>query len=321
VFFVIAYAGVCCSINVMQSPARTLIQDLLPGDQRILGNSLGAFMVAGGVFLVNLLGGLRVAHRIHPSLTDLELTIIVGAIIYGVSITVTCIVGKETQFTGDISLNRNPFVASFLAICEMPRPILRVAFVYFFNFWGYSAYQVVVTDFFGRDVYGGDPTIDYPYRDGVCFGMSTVALSFGIVMIYQPFNDHVVRKIGVANIFTIVELAGAVGFSAALWTQNKWILMGFFALTGMMFGIAVSVPYSVIGLTSPPEKFGTYDGAMSFFLVAGGQLAYLVFEMGIGSAFTRRGPIIGCSAVAAVAAAIASRFVIEPEIPDKPKNQ
>jgi hypothetical protein len=145
--------------------------------------------------------------------------------------------------------------------------------------------------------------------------MISVAVSFAVAMVYLVFNDRVVRKIGVGNVFTAVEILGAVGFSAALWTTNRWVLFGFFAVTGLMFGVSASVPFSVVGLTATPDKFGTYDGALSFFLVAGGQLAYLVFELGIGSAFKPRGPIIGASAVAAIGAAIAARFVIEPQIP------
>jgi solute carrier family 45 protein 1/2/4 len=316
VFFVVAYAGVCVSINLMQSPARTIIQDLMPGDQRILGNSLGALMVGFGVFIVNLLGGLRVARHISHKLSDLDLTIIVGTTLYAIAVITTCVAGKETPLTGKITDGTNALKESFLALKHMPKPIFRVAIVYFFNFWAYSAFQVVVNDFFGRDVYKGDPTVEHPYRDGVCFGMLTVALSFGIVMIYQPFNDCVVRRIGVGNIYTIVEILGAVGFSSAMWTTNRWVLLGFFSVTGLMFGISASVPYSVIGLSAPAEHFGTYDGAMSFFLVAGAQLAYLVFELGIGSAFCPRGPIIGFSSLAAIAAAVASRFVIEPEIPE-----
>jgi solute carrier family 45 protein 1/2/4 len=197
----------------------------------------------------------------------------------------------------------------------MPKPILRIAIVYFFTFFAYCAFQVVVTDFFGKDVYKGDPTVEHPYRDGVCFGMLTVALSFGLAMIYLPFNDAVVRKIGIANLFTIVELAGGTGLCAAWWTTNKWVLMGFFSLTGFMFGVALSVPFSVIGLSSPPEKFGTFDGAMSFFLVAALELAYVVWELGVGSVFEWRGAIISASALAAIGAAIASRFLIEPQIP------
>jgi solute carrier family 45 protein 1/2/4 len=317
VAFVVAYAGVFVSINMMQSPARTIIQDLMPGDQRILGNSLGALMIGFGVFVVNLIGGLRVAHHISDKLSDLELTIIVGTTIYAVAVITTCAVGRETQFTGEAPERTNALKASFVALRQMPAPIFRIAIVYFFTFWAYSAFQVVVNDFFGKDVYKGDPTVEHPYRDGVCFGMLTVALSFGIVMVYQPFNDRVVRKIGVANIYTVVEILGAVGFSSALWTTNRWVLLGFFSVTGLMFGISASVPYSVIGLSAPADKFGTYDGALSFFLVAGAQLAYIVFQLGIGSAFQPRGPIIGCSAVAAVAAAIASRFVIEPDIPKR----
>jgi solute carrier family 45 protein 1/2/4 len=318
--FVVSYLGICVSINLMQSPARTLIQDLMPGDQRILGNSIGAFMVAAGVMLVNLLGGLRVAHYLHKNLTDLELTIIVGMTIYVLSIIATCVAGRETQFLGHVPTG-NPLKESFLALRQMPKPVFRIAIVYFFTFFAYCAFQVVVTDFFGKDVYLGDPTIEHPYRDGVCFGMLTVALSFGLTMIYLPFNDAVLKRIGIANLFTIVELAGAIGFCAAWWTTNKWVLMGFFSITGFMFGVALSVPFSVIGLSSPPEKFGTFDGAMSFYLVAGLELAYVVWELGVGAMFKQRGPIIGASALAAIGAAIASRFLIEPQIPVRPDGE
>jgi solute carrier family 45 protein 1/2/4 len=138
--FVVSYAGICVSINIMQSPSRTLIQDLMPSDQRILGNSIGAFMVAGGVLVVNLIGGIRVAQRLSESLTELDLTIIVGMILYASSVLATCIVGKEVQFVGQFQRRINPLKASFLAVKEMPKPIRRIAIVYFFNFWGYSAF-------------------------------------------------------------------------------------------------------------------------------------------------------------------------------------
>jgi hypothetical protein len=263
--------------------------------------------------LLNLIGYFRVSGRTDGGIGDPHIAIAIGGGVIIVAGILTCLSADEIQRTSPPS-RTNAFVESFRALKDMSRAIRRVGFVYFCIMFSMRAFQSVLTDFFGRDVFHGDPAVDEPYWTGVAFGKLVVAIAYSVVLVYLPFNSKFVRATGFANTIAIAATITALSYSAGFWSTDKAVLTAFFSLAGIQEGVSFCLPASMVALIAPPEHFGKYEGALAFFGVAGAELSDIVFQYGIGSAFKKRGVVLGSAGCATVLTIIASRFLIEPEM-------
>jgi Na+/melibiose symporter-like transporter len=258
-----------------------------------------------------LIGFLRLGQR-TGALSDQQLEIAVGAGLIIVSVVVTCLAADEIPRM-TTPPKTNAFFESFAALKDMSRAIRRISIVYFFNWLAMGAFQTVLFDFFGRDVYGGTPG-DAAYDDGVSFGMMVAAISYGLTLLYLPFNSAFVRAVGFANTIAVSAAITAVAYSAGFWSTERAVVLAFFALSGLQVGVNFCLPTTMVALLAPPEHFGKYEGALAFFGVTGAEASDWIFYQGIGAAFGKRGIVIGSLVFAALAGIVASRFVIEPEM-------
>jgi solute carrier family 45 protein 1/2/4 len=314
VLFIIFFVGFNIALNGMQGPARSILQDLVPEDQRVMANSYGAVLMGFGIFLSNLPGGITGAFNLGWDPT--RWVLIVGMILIVVSISASCIAGEETQWvrTADQELQiGNPFAETFSAFKKLPKSVWIVGFVFGAAIMSYNPYQVVGGDYFGLDIFKGDPINDVPlYNEGVGFGMLVTCVSCVVAGVVSMFQDWLTRLFGVRMVLIASSACSIVAFAPVLMTHNRWVLFGFFCIGTINFLVAITACYALAGLLVPPEDTGVTIGALDIFIELGGELALVIFQLGIGSIWPQRAPTIFCASVTALIGLIISCFVIVP---------
>ena len=322
VWFIIALLITNISINIIQGPSRTLVGDVVPMAQQKSANSMASLMLGVATVITNLLGGLDVATKTglskHGIYTE-QLTFIAGGVLIVIGVVITMIVAKEEQLR-DPPKKQNPFKEIFAAAKAMPKPVLRIGILIMLSWMAYMPFQIELTDFFGVVVFGGDPTNpdDKNYRDGLNFGMLTMANVNGLVMLFSPLQGKLMNCLGMKWLYAISQIVEAAVLIPLFFVTNKWILFGLLAPMGIACQLFNSVPYAVVGMIIPQEQMGVYMGVLNSFVVVGQQISNFAIGTGVGAAVgNKKGYIIGSGAVFAIAAAIFSSCII---VPDQDKN-
>jgi hypothetical protein len=122
-----------------------------------------------------------------------------------------------------------------------------------------------------------------------------------------------VETLGMKLAFCVAEFCDVFAFTSVLYIKNKWGLMASLSVSGVPFGFAVSIPYTITGLAAPKNKAGVYIGALNIFIEVGSQAGLYAFQTGLGSLFEERYPTIAAGGFAAILGMICSYFLIVPK--------
>jgi Na+/melibiose symporter-like transporter len=308
---VLALVGYNVALNGMQNPARTIIQDLVPAAQRVQGNFVGSVGIAFGFMVVNMIGAINFSK--YTAFSNENVVLVLGGALFALSVVTTLVFAREEQLTGD-AVVESPLADSFRAVFRCPPPVFRAGVCLFLAIFAFVPFQVICTDFFGVDVFGGSPTDpSSPYNDGVAFGMLVLTLMSAVMTVYCFFADRVVEAIGVKWVIAAVEILEVISLTSVFYTKNRWALLCLMLPAGLSFGSALAAPYAVVGLSVPEEKLGVYIGALNIAIELGGEAALLIFQLGFGAISEKRFQSIGASGVAAILAVIAPYFLILPK--------
>lgn len=317
--FTIALAIVNIAINIVQSPSRTLIADLVPKHQQVYANTVASFMLGLASVITNLIGGVNPTKLTDGKFTNETATIIIGSIFMVIGVVITCIIAKEKPFTG-IKTKTSFFKDTFRALKQMPKPVFRISVVYFFSWMAYFPFQICCTNFFINDIYGALDDKDPNYSSGLAFGMLATMVSNIFVLIYSPFQEKIFGLIGLKLTYAISQLLEVFAFTSPLYIHNKFALMFILALSGISCTIFNSVPYAIVGQSVPKEQTGMFTGVLNIFVVSGQQISNVAFQTGVGSLFPNKANkyavIIACGGFCALISAISCYFINEPQTKD-----
>ena len=313
VFLIIALLLDFISVNLLQAPARTIIADLIPKSQQVLGNSIAAVLLGLAQVFSNFIGGFNAAK--HTSLNYQQLVIICGIVFIIVSVSITVFTAHEEQFTDEL-VRPNPFVAIFRQFKAMPKPFWRIAIVYFFSWMGYTEFNNECSSYVGTDIYklrGKD------YDEGVRFGLIIIGVSSILVMIWSFVQDMVIKCIGLKISYALSQIIEGVCLIPIFFIHNKWAALCLLTPLGIACSVFNSIPYAIVGMCSKNEEMGTLMGILNIFVVVGQQLANWIIGSGIGAAtHGKKGPLLGSGCVFAFIAAILCFWIIVPE--QKPES-
>lgn len=304
VFLVISLIVTNISINIMQGPARAILGDLVPKAQQVTANTIGSVMISFACFIGNLSGGLSLSEYTRGAFTNEQIVIICGVILILFGTVSTGLCGKEEPLT-EVPARESPLKEIYHATVNMPRPILRVAIVYFLAWMSYYPYQVLMTDFFANDVFDGNArTHDKPYMDGLAFGMLVMAATSAVAVVYAIFQPKIIERVNMKYVYFITQLFSAISLLLVFFVRNKWALMAILIPLSISLVASNSIPFTVVATCVPQEQMAIYMGVLNFFAVIGQQLAQLIINTGVASFTSNVGQVIGSGSVAALAAAI-----------------
>ena len=287
VIFVIAFLINNIALNVLQGPARSLVGDLVPTHQQIVGNTIATIMNGLGAIIVNLIGGLHLSD--YTSLSNEQLILILSASAVVVAIFITIITAKENRYLGPKS-DKSMIGEIYASFRYAPKEVYRAAACFSLSWCGFFMFLQETTDYFGRAIFHGCPSeiagCSYElYQDGVNFGMLTIAGMYTVSMVYGFIQPFLINKLGAKICYALSQFLEVTVLIVFNFVTNKWALFGMFSILGMSFMAFNSIPFAIVAMCVSEEDMGKNMAVVNSCGCIGQQTANIVIGSGIAAAF------------------------------------
>ncbi|TMW60103.1 hypothetical protein Poli38472_000145 [Pythium oligandrum] len=275
-FMVIFYTWMDITVNVVQAPVFLMIADFA-GDRQTTGAALGQGWSTLGSILIS--GYIEIFGAAHKSLGYFLGMLCVIMII---SVTLVCVFVKEeplqeTDAPKESTLKQigQAFKSIWIGLKALPMVLIVYCFIFFCVQYGHTAYNGNKGQFFGIEVYGGNPdNADQcgdkcteeqdAYNHGVRVAGGSTDLIFNSVgYIYTWALPFIVHKIGakwalVASLIPQALLA-VMAFSDVV-GLNVFIVVISSLTQVIIFALLVPIVVHVFG---DKEDIGVYVGALN----------------------------------------------------------
>ncbi len=162
---------------------------------------------------------------------------------------------------------RNGFVQVVRDFQNMPRTMIKLAYVQFFSWFALFAMWIYTTSAVTEHIYGATDTGSALYNRGadwvgICFAMyNAVAAIFALVL------PLMARRYGQQMTHCICLVAGGLGLISIYFISNPLFLLLSMVGVGIAWASILSVPYAMLAGSLPANKMGYYMGIFNFFIV------------------------------------------------------
>ena len=256
------------SFNAIQTPARSLVSDLIDTRDQEFATKTCAVLMNLSSSLTNLIGGFRFFTGAEYD-TDIIL-FYVGIVVIPLFGFITLLSAKEVQ-NNEVIFNENPFSAICHKLKGFPKSLLSIAIAYFFSWAAYYPANSLLTDYFGTIFGNRGPESEYfdNYHEGQSFGMFVLSISNFIVFLICFIQVWVRKKIGLKLTYLFSQILLCVILSSLLLTKNEYVLLGCFSLfasTSLFFN---SVPFEIVQNSTLQGDHGIYIGILNLFCILG----------------------------------------------------
>jgi solute carrier family 45 protein 1/2/4 len=322
---VIFYFWMDVMVTACQTPAMLLTADFA-GDRQTLGSSIGLAWAALGSILV------AVYIQIWGA-AYLTLHYFMGmlCVVMAICTIVCCIAAKETPLdksTVDGSKSTlaqagQALVDIFLALKTLPADLISYAVIMFFTLFGYAAYNGNKAQFFGFEVFNGNPIgadscgdacteAQTAFSDGTALVTGTGDLLFCIVgYLYAMLLPFLVRKIGAKWVLVLSMVPQGLLAAIAFSTNRAWDIFVVAISTcsqSAVFGLMVPVVVHVFG-GDPNVNIGKYIGSLNAANCFGQLLNYAVGSVLVQTSLGYKLPILVGGIVTLLGAVVGIFFV------------
>ncbi len=281
------------SINVSMEPFRAFVADLLPEEQRTQGFAMQSLFIGLGAVVASAMPWLltnvfHVAQRHSGSAIPqtVRLSFYLGAAAFFGAVLWTIVSTREyppddvEAFRRKKSTNRK-FATSLteiiLAIRQMPGTMRQLAPVQLLTWLGLFCMWLYFPVAVARNVFGAADQNAPSYTAGVewagiCFGMYSA-----VCFVFSFFLPSLAKMVGRKWTHSLCLLCGAAGLlSVAIIHDKNYLLLSMIGV-GIAWASTLSMPYSVLADSLPPDRTGVYMGIFNFFIVLPEIIASLAF--------------------------------------------
>ncbi|MGB8887423.1 MAG: MFS transporter [Candidatus Korobacteraceae bacterium] len=281
------------SINVSMEPFRAFVADLLPEEQRTRGFAMQSLFIGLGAVVASAMPWLltnvfHVAQRHSGSAIPqtVRLSFYLGAAAFFGAVLWTIVSTREyppddmEAFRRKKSTNRKlatSLTEIILAIRQMPRTMRQLAPVQLLTWLGLFCMWLYFPVAVARNVFGAADQNAPSYTTGVewagiCFGMYSA-----VCFVFSFFLPSLAKMIGRKWTHSLCLLCGAAGLlSVAIIHDKNYLLLSMIGV-GIAWASTLSMPYSVLADSLPPDRTGVYMGIFNFFIVLPEIIASLAF--------------------------------------------
>ena len=279
-------------INVSMEPFRAFVADNLNDKQRSFGYAMQSMFIGAASFIAGFLPRLLVdwfgvsRKKINGGIPEnIVWSFYIGAAVFLIAVLITVFKSKEyppeeNQLTQD---NGNIFKEIFDAIINMPAQMKRLALVQFltwpglFLMWFYYSTGVAV-NIFGGDANapeGSDASLSF--TEGLELANTTSAILNLVTFLFAFAIPFVVSKLGKKLTHTFCLVIGGLGLISVNMIEEPNMLYLSMGMVGIAWASILSMPYTILAGSIPPQKMGIYMGIFNFFIVLPEIIASLSF--------------------------------------------
>ena len=165
----------------------------------------------------------------------------------------------------------------------MPAQMKRLALVQFltwpglFLMWFYYSTGVAV-NIFGGDAKAAEGSVaSLRFTEGLELANATSAILNLVTFVFAFSIPFIVSKIGKKFTHTICLLIGGIGLISVNMIEQANMLYISMGMVGIAWASILSMPYTILAGSIPPQKMGIYMGIFNFFIVLPEIIASLSF--------------------------------------------
>ncbi|HYG98549.1 MAG TPA: MFS transporter [Terriglobales bacterium] len=282
------------SINISMEPFRAFVADLLPEEQRTTGFAAQSIMIGLGAVIASALPWL-LTNVMHlqaeiggsPAIPlTVRLSFYVGAIAFLAAVLWTICTTREYPPDDMEAFRRRKTKKRSLgqslgeivsAIREMPQTMKQLAPVQLMTWLGLFCMWLYFPVAVARNVFGAASEKAPEYTAGVewagiCFGFYSA-----VCFVFSFFLPALARAVGRKTAHSLCLAAGAFGLLSVGIIHNQYLLLLSMLGVGIAWASILSMPYSILTGSIPPERTGVYMGIFNFFIVMPEIIAALAF--------------------------------------------
>lgn len=279
-------------INVSMEPFRAFVADNLNEKQRSFGYAMQSMFIGAASFIAGFLPRLLVdwfgvsRKKINGGIPEnIVWSFYIGAAVFLIAVLITVFKSKEyppeenqlPQNNGSI------FTEIFDAIIYMPAQMKRLALVQFltwpglFLMWFYYSTGVAV-NIFGGDANAAEGSVaSQRFTEGLELANTTSAILNLVTFLFAFTIPFIVSKMGKKLTHTFCLIIGGLGLISVNMIEQPNMLYISMSMVGIAWASILSMPYTILAGSIPPQKMGIYMGIFNFFIVLPEIIASLSF--------------------------------------------
>lgn len=280
------------SINISMEPFRAFVGDKLSEKQQSFGYAMQSMFIGGASFIAGFLPMLLNRYfginneSVNNSIPDnIRWSFYIGAIAFFLSVLYTVLRAdeyppdeKELDKLRAQKISPTDIVKEiFQGIINMPSNMKRLALVQFLTWPGLFLMWFYYTPSVANYIFKATSTSDPNYTSGVEFANMTYSIENLVTFLFSFTLPFWVGFLGKRNTHIVCLFIGALGLFSIQYIHSPNMLFLTMGMVGIAWASILSMPYSLLAGTLPPQKMGFYMGVFNFFIVIPEILASLFF--------------------------------------------
>ncbi len=279
-------------INVSMEPFRAFVADNLNDKQRSFGYAMQSMFIGAASFIAGFLPRVLVEwfgvsrKKINGGIPEnIVWSFYIGAAVFLIAVLITVFKSKEypPEENQLSEADGNILKEIYEAIINMPAQMKRLALVQFltwpglFLMWFYFSTGVAV-NIFGGDANapeGSDASLRF--TEGLELANATSAILNLITFLFAFTIPFIVSKMGKKLTHTFCLFIGGLGLISVNMIEQPNMLYISMGMVGIAWASILSMPYTILAGSIPPQKMGIYMGIFNFFIVLPEIIASLSF--------------------------------------------
>lgn len=295
-------------VNVMQGPARTLVNDVVPEEKLQLGNAMVSTVMGLANIIANIIGALFITVK-----DPYFFLFILGVEFVIFSLIPTMFSVNEKQYRRPAGVPRQSIGGVFKKIIigfkSMNRPIFKIVALYFFSWAAYAPMMVSLTTFFQNNLFKDDET------EGLKMGLYASACFAAASFLYSLVLPLIIKGVGVKVAYLSSQVI-ATGCYVSLFFLDSFpaehrlvIAIVLASLVSFNYTSFNSIPFALMSDLVASEDAGLFMGVLNSASVVA-QTASVYIAAGLIAAFDQNLAYgISWGAVPSVAACICVFFL------------
>jgi maltose/moltooligosaccharide transporter len=273
------------SMNAAMEPYRAFIGDKLNSEQRTLGFSVQAFMIAGGQVLANMmpfvLAFLGVATIAASGVVPdfVKYSFVIGVAV--MMITVIWTFSTTDEYPPDnleefrkMQASQGGFFGKIIhafkeiwdAVVEMPKELRQLWWVKLFTWYGMPLMWQYLSLSIAWHCFNAKSEANPDFGKGAEYGGLALTMMNVSCVVMSFVFPSIIRKIGTRKTYALGLTLGGIGFISMLFTTNVYYVIALMLLVGVAWAAIITVPFIIATSVVPASRIGVYMGLLNAFI-------------------------------------------------------
>ena len=284
--------------NVVFSPGRALVGDVVPQTQQVLASNFCIAQQGLAGILSNLFGAVKLADKFSGNAFGYEqFVLLVTSIIGLIALAISCIVSPEERLMEKRAVG-NPLVSMWNVIKLFNFNMWMVGLGFLFFAAGTNQANTWLATFMAKTVFGGSPDSTNAtiaegdksyydlYNDGVAFSQQLGVYQTIFQVLFGLTGHMLSNKIGLkwTWVFSMtIGLIGCVLLNFNYGKKNRYVYIFPYVFLAFALMTGNSVPMAIVSLYLDAEQMGGAQGVMNIFNCTGQLMVMFILQLGFGT--------------------------------------